>query len=142
MKQNIKLFMLLAFCLGMVSCEDTETDPGTAEVEIVLQAEKDSVNIEEAMVTLDCVTDKRDKVVIPAERVAESRYLATLPTHYTPCIPFITVSIGTDRYSFGVPETSFEAQKYKYRIYLGSGDCSIEMDTMGWEKVEVDIELP
>lgn len=140
MRFKAGLFLLLFSALGMVSCDDTLTDGGKAEVGITLQTDKALVGTVETAVRLNCTAADGKPVVIAAEEIADGHYAAYLPENSTSGNPFIEVITKDATYGYSPAETRFLAgQRYEYSLVLGPD--GLFPVGMGWEIEDWEIVL-
>lgn len=140
MRFKAGLLLLLFFALGMVSCDDTLTDGGKAEVGITLKTDRASDGTVEAAVRLNCTAIDGKTVVIAAEEVADGHYAAHLPENSTSGSPFIEVVMEDATYGYSPAETRFQSgQRYEYSLVLdpdGLSPVGTGWEIEDWEIVE------
>lgn len=125
MRFKAGLLLLLFFAMGIMSCNDTLTDDGKAEVEVALRTDETLNGWTETTVRLNCTAADGESVVIAAEEVADGHYAAHLPGNSTSGSQFIEVVTEDATYGYSPAETRFQSgQRYEYSLVLGPDGLS------------------
>lgn len=138
------LFLSVSLGIMMSSCEDTSGHDGKASVEVLLQAGEGISSIADAEVRLNCMAGNgKARTVIAADNTANGRYVANIPVHYMPAVPFVEISLGERHYSYMPAIDRFEGgRNYLFSFVVGTDGLSrpgVDINTGGWEIVDTEI---